>query len=102
MNAYFEMLQKQANESIEVFSKLPDGHWIIREHWGYKEANHDMDHSLKIINFYFCDCCNGWIKGYPKQIWVNDINPFALAGRQGYSVKCERCNYELTFHGRVS
>lgn len=52
--------------------------------------------------FYFCPNCKGWIEGYPQSHHVNNLAPWALAGRSGYADDCERCGYELGFMGMVS
>lgn len=102
MNAYFEHLQKNANTSIEVLTELPQGNFRLTDFRDEKIATETNKDTGEFREFYYCECCGGWIEGLPDFVYVNNINPMALAGRQGNSIKCRRCKYEISFNGFVS
>jgi len=102
MNAYFKHLQKNADKSIEVLSELPKGNFRIGT-WFTENTATEIDvETMSFRNYYYCECCAGWIEGHADSEYINNINPMALAGRRGYSSKCRRCKYEISFNGMVS
>jgi hypothetical protein len=102
MNHPFSYLQKHADQAIEVLQDLPMGNFQILQ-WNREKTAEEIDLvELSFRNFYYCRCCDGWIEGHMKIEYVNNIQPMALAGRQGTALVCRRCNYEISFSGMVS
>jgi len=54
----------------------------------------------KIVYYYYCQYCKGWINGVPNKYEENPLAP--LAGRIGIVEHCIRCGVEIDFSGMCS
>lgn len=85
--------------SLHVLSELPDGYstgnYSLLSMIGIREARKGFTE-----NMYFCDRCNGWIKGYPNEYKVDNLG--LLSGRHGTEYYCLRCGHEMGFMGVMS
>ena len=64
------------------------------------EKAEDLDH--RVLMYYHCPHCEGWIAGEPNQYHENTLVAGQLGGRSGDVYYCRRCGHEIGFVGMVS